>query len=99
MVRGRPQASVIRHTGGESVSNSPLAQLVEHLFYMQRVVGSNPTGTTMSKRPHQSLAAFFQKSGGGQNTSTLMGDRSGQNGSNTLPRRRRELTGFYVVRH
>ena len=26
--------------------NSPLAQLVEHLVYIQRVVGSSPTGTT-----------------------------------------------------
>ena len=27
--------------------NSPLAQLVEHLVYIQRVVGSSPTGTTL----------------------------------------------------
>ena len=28
--------------------NSPLAQLVEHLVYIQRVVGSSPTGTTIA---------------------------------------------------
>jgi len=27
-------------------SHSPLAQLVEHLPYMEGVVGSSPTGTT-----------------------------------------------------
>ena len=27
-------------------ANSPIAQCVEHLPYMQGVVGSNPTGTT-----------------------------------------------------
>ena len=28
------------------VNRSPLAQLVEQLPYMEKVVGSNPTGTT-----------------------------------------------------
>ena len=53
-----------RYTGGEYVANGPLAQLVERLFYMQDVVGSNPTGTTMSKRYSVRLAAFCKKSGG-----------------------------------
>lgn len=32
------------------ITNAPLAQLVERLFYIQNVLGSNPRGCTRSSR-------------------------------------------------